>query len=213
MVTMTKGWMRPRLFLIILRVAFVFPLLFACVANIAAKEEAVTPPNIWQIKQAADGAGCINLTGEYELWGEAAPQGPATFNGIPFSLNVMAGPYISDSDLKKIKHVGVEHRDSDEITFKFFTQDGMLMQRKYYPSEKAEILCTADRVTLIRKSVETKGEATSGTADITDTYFLSTDGSLIIHTVIKSVDSILFFIRIPQEEEYWAKFQPVVKQK
>jgi hypothetical protein len=174
-----------------------------------AKEETMMPPDIWQIKQAVDGAGCIDLTGEYQLWGEAAPQGPATFRGMSFSLDVMAGPYVSNSDRKEITHVGVEHRDGNEITFKFFTQGGILTQRKYYPSEKVQILCTADRVTVIQKSLETRGEATSGTADITDTYFLSNDGSLIIHTVIKWVDSILFIFKIPQEEQYWAKFKAV----
>ena len=166
------------------------------------------PPDIWKIKQAKDGVRCVNLTGEYQLWGEVAPQSPKTYRGVPFSLYaITGGPYMPDSDLKKITQVGVEHQDDNEITFMFFTSEGILTQQNFYPSEDLQILCTADSVTLIQKSLQTKGEATTGTADITDTYFLSDDGALIVHSVTRWVSTIFFLIKISQEEEYWVKFK------
>lgn len=70
----------------VLSVAATVLLLFACSSNFAPKAETAMPPDIWKIKQAKDGVRCVNLTGEYQLWGEVAPQSPKTYRGVPFSL-------------------------------------------------------------------------------------------------------------------------------
>jgi hypothetical protein len=183
------------------------PFLMVCATSIVADDKVAIPYGGWQIRKATNASDCVNLAGEYQQWSEDRPKG----SKMPFSVSEMVGPYLSYYDRKRITRVMVEHRDGNEITFTFFTQDGILTQRKYSLSNDVNISCTPDRVTIKRSSVETKGEATSGTADIIYTLFQADDGSLIVHKIIKSVQNVLFFFKVRNEEEDWVRFKPIEK--
>lgn len=195
-----------------LMLEFAIMLLFlsACASGITAKEDPVIPPKIWQIKQTTEGAECMNITGEYQLWGETTPQWPSTFKGLPFSLDIILGIDLPRQDRLKIAGVRIIQKGNDDITLTFLTQNGSLIQRKISPLKK-EIICESDRVVITEKSVETTGEATRGIADIVDTLFIAQDGSLIVNTVIKGVNKSLIAFNRKYREEYWAKFKAIEK--
>ncbi len=190
--------------------AIMFPFLVACASDITVKDDTVIPPKIWQIKQTLEGAGCMNITGEYQLWGETAPQWPSTFMGLPFSLDIMLGIDLPRQDRLKIAGVKIIQKGNDDITLTFLTQNESLIQKSISPLQK-NITCESDRIVISEKAVETTGEATRGIADIVDTLFLAQDGSLIVNTVIKGVDKSLITFKRKYREEYWAKFKAIEK--
>lgn len=193
-----------------LGLVIMFPFLVACASDIAVKDDTVIPPKIWQIKQTTEGAECMNITGEYQLWGETTPQWPSIFKGLPFSLDIILGIDLPRQDRFKIAGVRIIQKGNDDITLTFLTQNGSLIQRKISPLKK-EIICESDRVVISEKSVETTGEATRGIADIVDTLFIAQDGSLIVNTVIKGVNKSLITFNRKYREEYWAKFKAIEK--
>jgi hypothetical protein len=195
---------------LMLGLVIMFPFLVACASDIAVKDDTVIPPKIWQIKQTTEGAECMNITGEYQLWGETTPQWPSIFKGLPFSLDIILGIDLPRQDRFKIAGVRIIQKGNDDITLTFLTQNGSLIQRKISPLKK-EIICESDRVVITEKSVETTGEATRGIADIVDTLFIAQDGSLIVNTVIKGVNKSLITFNRKYREEYWAKFKAIEK--
>ena len=195
---------------LMLGLVIMFPFLVACASDIAVKDDTVIPPKIWQIKQTTEGAECMNITGEYQLWGETTPQWPSIFKGLPFSLDIILGIDLPRQDRFKIAGVRIIQKGNDDITLTFLTQNGSLIQRKISPLKK-EIICESDRVVITEKSVETTGEATRGVADIVDTLFIAQDGSLIVNTVIKGVNKSLITFNRKYREEYWAKFKAIEK--
>lgn len=187
-----------------------FYFLVACASDITVKDDTVIPLKICQIKQTIEGTGCMNITGEYQLWGETTPQWPSTFMGLPFSLDIMLGIDLTRQDRLKIASVKIIQKGNDDITLTFLTQNESLIQKSISPLQK-NITCMSDRIVISEKAVETTGEATRGIADIVDTLFLAQDGSLIVNTVIKGVDKSLFTFKRKYREEYWAKFKAIEK--
>jgi hypothetical protein len=112
---------------------------------------------------------------------------------------------------KKITDVKIDQIDSYKLIFTFFIQDKILTKKIVSNTKKEQIFCVSDKVSVINSSLETFGEATRGSADITDIYSLSNDGSLIVNTVILSTQNTFFIFKNQRREEYWVKFKKIKK--
>lgn len=154
---------------------------------------------------------CIDITGNYEFFGDPYQQWPSNFRGFPFSLDIISGTYISYNDQKKVTHVKIDQIESDRLIFTFFIQEKILTKKIVSNTKKEQIFCTSDKVSVINNSAETFGEATRGSADITDTYFLSNDDSLIVNTVILATQNTFFIFKNQHREEYLVKFKMIKK--
>src|SRR4030042_1888726 len=195
-------WTKP--YIALLWVVLI-PLLASCSASRVEIDETLNPPSSWRFKEAKDDSNCINITGEYQMWGEPAPRWPSRFGGAPLSLDSLLGCYLDWEDKLKVDNVRVDHRNGNEITLSFFIGNGSVLLKEI-PIVGRRTVCRRDRV-IFSESTNTQGEAGArGGADIVHTIFLEEDSSLIVNTTINGKAGGLIPFRY--REEYWVKFKP-----
>lgn len=182
-------------------------MIFICTQHVLAKEPVIIP-DAWKPHKITDVTGYMNITGDYNLLGEGAPQMPQSFRGRPFSLDAMTSCDIPYDDRKKVTRVHIDQKDCAELILTFFSKDGVLAKRRISGSEKVKISCTLESFMIIETALETKGEAVSGTLDVDSRHYLTEDGSLMLHSKYVGVShSFIFFWR--DGEEYLVKFKKV----
>lgn len=163
------------------------------------------PPEAWKIIHASD--ECINVSGEYSMRGIPAAESYATFRGAPYTLDVMLGQDIPRPSRDKIKTVRLEQK-INTIKLIYFIDDAIAFEKTISPPSQI-VICQGDRVAIVKKSVKTFGEATTGLADIYETLFIGADGSLIVNTTIEGISTGL--ISFSYQEEYCARFENKIK--
>ncbi len=189
-----------------MKILVAFFLLLTSTSRTYAIEGSVRPPEIWRLAQAPTGTDCINVAGTYSFSGEGAPGMALNFRGFPYALDDMLNVLVPSRERNNISHVAVEQREKSEFYATFFSTSGLSYQGKIEPY--AVPTCKADRVIFETKNIETKGEATSGHANITAILFRGDDNSLIIYLSIEKVKGLFSFGKT-HTEEYWAKFKSI----
>lgn len=182
-------------------------MIVTCTQHVLAKEPAIIHET-WKPHNIADISGYMNITGDYNLLGEGAPQMPLNFRGRPFSLDAMTSCDIPYDDRKKVTRVHIDQKDCTELIVTFFSKAGVLAKRRISGSDKVKISCTLESFIIKETALKTKGEAVSGTLDVESSYYLTEDGSLILHSKYVGIShSFIFFWR--DKEEYLVRFNKV----
>ena len=167
------------------------PILFGCAPQMTAYQSRMLPPETWKIRHSSTGTECINLTGTYSMKGMPAPEAPLKFRGAPYSLDILLGQDIPHDSRGKVTSVKLEQQDSMLIKVGYYIEEHLAFEKTISNRDRT-IICEPDRVRIVRKSVETKGEATRGLADIYDTLFVGEDESLIVNKTIEGENTGLF---------------------
>ncbi len=195
---------RVRVFLRFQFVLLLIPFSIACAPIRVESDKLVTPPDSWHLRHATDGSDCLNLTGEYEMWGEPAPQWPSTLDGIPFSLDVLLPIDIPYEDELKVDGVKVEQQNGSGITLVFMIGERPLLFKRI-PIPGGKVVCDRDRV-IVTTLCETAGEAMRKVKAVSiDTMFIGQDGSLIVNSVIQETGWV--FMPPRYRAEYWVRFK------
>jgi hypothetical protein len=164
-------------------------LMLSCAQYVLAKEQSVVVPEAWNPKKIINDRAYMNITGDYVLLGENAPGTPSFFMGEPqwrLYLDLMAGVDIGTphEDRKHVTYVHIQQNDCTGLEFTFYSKNGVVARRNISGSEKVTITCNRESFKVFETGVGGVGR----TMDDEVSYYLSEDGSLILHSKYKGTD-------------------------
>jgi hypothetical protein len=162
---------------------------------LAGEQSSVTVPETWMPKRLLDNNSYMNITGDYELLGEAGPGTPNYLMGQPkwpLYLDTINGIDIRGplDSRKDVTRVHIEQKDCAGLELTFYSKDVVQVKKTVFGSDKVKISCNREAF----RSLETEVGGTGRTMDIDTSYYLSEDGSLILHSKYVGIDrSKIFF--------------------
>jgi hypothetical protein len=162
---------------------------------LAGEQTSLIVPETWMPKKILDNNSYMNITGDYELLGEAGSGTPNYLMGQPqwlLYLDTITGIDIRGplDNREDVTRVHIEQKDCTGLELAFYSKDIVLVKRTVSGSDKAKISCNREAF----RCLETAVGGTGRTMDKDTSYYLSEDDSLILHSIFSGIDrSRIFF--------------------
>ncbi len=167
-------------------------------------------PETWKPHVITDNHGCMNITGDFKLLGENAPESPNLFlERFPFSFDTMIGGDLPVAIRKQVTHVHIDQYDCSVLTFSYFINNHHIFTRILNNSDKNTLSCNKASLIIFEKPPESCSEGGCRMMTRVNNLYLSEDGSLILNSVYVGVDSFFYFVRKPFRKEYLVRFKRV----
>ena len=189
----------------------ILALVFICSCHVVAIGPPVlVVPETWKSGKITGKIEETNITGDFELLGESAPESPKIFmERFPFSFDTMVGTDIPNNKKKGITHVHIDQNNCSSLTLSYFAHDRPIITRQFGNSDTLRISCNNPVLNISEKPPEACSEGGCRAMKIETRLHVAADGSLILSSVYEGVDSFFYFIKRPFREEYLVKFKRV----
>ncbi|MEW5757631.1 MAG: hypothetical protein AB1810_15150 [Pseudomonadota bacterium] len=167
---------------------------------------ASTHPTGWPAPIVHENGGCVNLSGDYQYHGQLDASSPGTFHSNIDLIVFGQKPAAREPEYVKVFH----QQESGGLQYELVYADGTPSIRKEF---KYKLICSDGWLTWERQG---KGRsADSYVLEYASKYRLNKaqDGSLIMHTQVKTKNSFLLFFSYTDTRMGWSRFLPARAEK